>query len=122
MFSIYNVYCAREERGKSFLVTLPQLLPMVLFFAANFAWLLSPFSHVLENNGLMRVALTMTFVFGRMTTKIILVAAREIRLIQGTSHETTLPLLHHSHRPLTFVLRPGESTVSHGIVSAPSAT
>ena len=70
---MWNVYQARRKKGLSFLGTLPQLMPVILFFVAHYAWLLSPYSHILENNGLMRVSLTMTFVFGRMTTKIILV-------------------------------------------------
>ena len=73
MTSFYNVYTARKSRGQSFLPTLPQLAPIVIFFAAHYAWLLSPYSRILDNGGLMRVGLTMTFVFGRMTTKIILV-------------------------------------------------
>jgi hypothetical protein len=71
--SMWNVYQARKRKGLSFGGTLPHLIPIILFFGAHYAWLLSPYSHILENNGLMRVSLTMTFVFGRMTTKIILV-------------------------------------------------
>ena len=71
--SFYNVYQARKSRGQPFLSTLLQLAPIIVFFAANYAWLLSPYSNILKNGGLMRVGLTMTFVFGRMTTKIILV-------------------------------------------------
>src|SRR5277367_417347 len=73
MSSVYNVYVARKSPGQSLLPTLPQLSPIILFFAAHYAWLLSPYSHILEKGDLMRVGLTMTFVFGRMTTKIILV-------------------------------------------------
>jgi len=73
LISFYNVYCARKARGQSFIPTLLQLTPIAIFFAAHYAWLLSPYSMVLERGGLMRVGLVMTFVFGRMTTKIILV-------------------------------------------------
>jgi ethanolaminephosphotransferase len=71
--SFYNVYKARKARGEAFLPTLPQLIPMILFVAAHCAWLLSPYSYALKEGQLMLVGLTMTFVFGRMTTKIILV-------------------------------------------------
>ena len=70
---LWNVYEARKKKGLGLFETLPQLVPLVLFFGVHYAWLLSPYSHVLERNGLMRVGLIMTFVFGRLTTKIILV-------------------------------------------------
>jgi len=122
--SMWNVYQARKRKGLSFSGTLPHLIPILLFFTAHYLWLLSPYSHILENNGLMRVSLTMTFVFGRMTTKIILVlplspfplppepqffpqffvAQSVADLIVGTPHETTLPILHKPHHP-PFPLR-----------------
>lgn len=86
--SVYNVYLARKTRGQSLFPTLPQLSPIILFFAAHYAWLLSPYSHILENGSLMRVGLIMTFVFGRMTTKIILVLL-----------STTIP--HTNDRPIS---------------------
>src|ERR1700738_5374181 len=99
---MWNVYQARRKKGLSFLRTLPQLMPIILFFVAHYAWLLSPYSHILQNNGLMRVSLTMTFVFGRMTTKIILVIIpisshppswlSDKRLILGTSDETPVSI------------------------------
>jgi hypothetical protein len=103
--SFYNVYVARKSRGQRVWSTLPQLTPIILFFAAHYAWLLSPYSHTLQNGGLMRVSLTMTFVFGRMTTKIILVPAppprppspNERLSCIGTPHQTTIPIFHKSH-------------------------
>jgi len=49
------------------------MIPIALFVAAHYAWLLSPYSHALKDGHLMLIGLIMTFVFGRMTTKIILV-------------------------------------------------
>lgn len=46
--------------------------PMVVFVASTMAWLGSPHSHLLEDNHLVLYCLTMSLVFGRMTTKIIL--------------------------------------------------
>jgi hypothetical protein len=42
----------------------------------------------------MRIGLTMTFVFGRMTTKIILVYSLPPLLTIGSSHETALSLFY----------------------------
>jgi hypothetical protein len=88
------VYVARKARGQSFLATLLQLTPIILFFAASYAWLQSPYSTILNNGGLMRIGLTMTFVFGRMTTKIILVYSLHLMLIIGTSHEATFSIFY----------------------------
>jgi len=49
------------------------MIPIALFVGAHYAWLLSPYSHALKDGQLMVIGLIMTFVFGRMTTKIILV-------------------------------------------------
>ena len=69
---VYNVYCARSKQN---LPTLPLLLewtPMLLFSASTAAWLGSPHSYLLRDNHLLLFCLTMSLVFGRMTTKIIL--------------------------------------------------
>lgn len=96
--SVYNVYVARKSRRQPLLPTFPQLAPIIIFFAAHYAWLLSPYSHILENGGLMRVGLTMTFVFGRMTTKIILVLPSSIpELTAGPSYKTRFPVFHKSN-------------------------
>ena len=103
--SFYNVYVARKARGQSFFAALPQLTPIVLFFAAHYAWLLSPYSHILESGGLMQVSLTMTFVFGRMTTKIILVyplKPSESSSV-GASHKTTVPIFYKSCHPALHI-------------------
>jgi ethanolaminephosphotransferase len=69
---VSNVHRARKAKG---LPTLPLLLewtPMVLFTGGCTAWLGSPYSALLRNNHLVLFSLTMSLVFGRMTTKIIL--------------------------------------------------
>ncbi|KAF2099333.1 hypothetical protein NA57DRAFT_74834 [Rhizodiscina lignyota] len=69
---VSNVYRARSAKG---LPTLPLLLewtPMVLFTGGCVGWLGSPYSSLLRNNHLVLFSLTMSLVFGRMTTKIIL--------------------------------------------------
>ncbi|KAL8951581.1 MAG: hypothetical protein Q9183_007449, partial [Haloplaca sp. 2 TL-2023] len=47
-------------------------LPIVVFTASCSAWLYSPYSTLMQENRLVLFCLTMSFVFGRMTTKIIL--------------------------------------------------
>ena len=45
---------------------------MIVFTGCNLAWLWSPYSTLLEENHLVLYCWTMSFTFGRMTTKIIL--------------------------------------------------
>lgn len=69
---VSNVYRARTAKG---LPTLPLVLewtPMALFTGGCVAWLGSPYSCLLKDNHLVLFSLTMSLVFGRMTTKIIL--------------------------------------------------
>jgi len=69
---VYNVYKARSARG---LRTLPLLLewtPLIVFVASCAAWLNSPHSVLLSENHLTLFCVTLSMVFGRMTTKIIL--------------------------------------------------
>jgi ethanolaminephosphotransferase len=71
-FCVLNVYHARSAQG---LPTLPLLLewtPIIVFTASVIAWLGSPHSHLLSDNHLVLFCITMSAVFGRMTTKIIL--------------------------------------------------
>jgi ethanolaminephosphotransferase len=69
---IENVYKARRAQN---LPTLPLLLewtPITIFSLGCMAWLGSPDSYILRDNHLVLFCLTMSLVFGRMTTKIIL--------------------------------------------------
>ncbi len=74
-FCVYNVYQARKQQNLPFSTTLLEWIPILTFCTSSAAWLLSPKSLILSDNHLVLFALTASFVFGRMTTKIILVSA-----------------------------------------------
>lgn len=67
---LYNVYnsISRDQ----FKASLNQLLPIGLLSVATYSWLLSPNSCILPNNHLVLFCLTISFVFCRVTTSIIL--------------------------------------------------
>ena len=69
---IYNVVQARKARNLPLAPLLLEWTPMIVFSASLIAWLASPYSMLLRDNHLCLLSLTMSFVFGRMTTKIIL--------------------------------------------------
>jgi len=69
---VYNVYVARKARGEPLAPLFLEWTPMVVFTASTVAWLGSPHSFLLKENHLVLFCLTMSLVFGRMTTKIIL--------------------------------------------------
>lgn len=69
---VLNVASARKSQGLPFTPLLKEWLPMILFTGCNIAWLFSPYSAILSNNHLVLYCWTITFVFGRMTTMIIL--------------------------------------------------
>ena len=69
---IYHVAQARRAKNLPLASVLLEWTPMVIFTASLFAWLGSPYSNLLQDNHLCLLSLTMSFVFGRMTTKIIL--------------------------------------------------
>lgn len=69
---VANVHKARKEKGLSTLPLLLEWTPIVVFTVACTAWLGSPHSILLTENHLILFCLTMSLVFGRMTTKIIL--------------------------------------------------
>lgn len=69
---IYNVVNARKAQGLPFAPLLLEWAPMLVFCASLVAWLGSPYSNLLKDNHLCLLCLTLSFVFGRMTTKIIL--------------------------------------------------
>ena len=75
----YNVYRARRAQNLPFLPTLLQWAPILLFTASISLWLLSPHSTLLPasnprraGQNLTLVCLTLSPVFGRLTTKMIL--------------------------------------------------
>jgi ethanolaminephosphotransferase len=71
-FCIYNVAQARRRQGLPVAPVLLELTPMAVFTFAITAWLGSPYSALMTNNHLVLFCITMSFVFGRMTTKMIL--------------------------------------------------
>ncbi|KAK3071035.1 hypothetical protein LTR53_009396 [Teratosphaeriaceae sp. CCFEE 6253] len=69
---VYNVAEARKAKGLPLAPLLKEWLPLAVFTGSLVAWLGSPYSSLLTDNHLCLLCLTMSFVFGRMTTKTIL--------------------------------------------------
>lgn len=69
---IYHVVQARRRDRLPVLPVFLEWLPMVVFSLSCAAWLYSPYSSLMQENRLVLFCLTMSFVFGRLTTKIIL--------------------------------------------------
>jgi ethanolaminephosphotransferase len=69
---VLNVWSARRAKNLPMLPLFLEWTPMVVFTGSCVAWLGSPNSHLLSENHLTLFCLTMSLVFGRMTTKIIL--------------------------------------------------
>ena len=70
--SIKNVVAARRKAGLPVAPVFLEWTPMIIFTASCCGWLYSPYSSLLTDNHLVLFCLTISFVFGRMTTKIIL--------------------------------------------------
>lgn len=71
-FCVINVIKARRRDKLPILPIFLEWTPMIVFTLAIGAWLYSPYSTLMSENHLVLFCLTMSFVFGRMTTKIIL--------------------------------------------------
>jgi ethanolaminephosphotransferase len=71
-FCIYNVYRARRAQNLPMAPVFLEWTPMLVYTFSIGAWLYSPYSTLMAQNRLVLFCLTMSFVFGRMTTKIIL--------------------------------------------------
>ncbi|KAJ5555657.1 hypothetical protein N7535_008091 [Penicillium sp. DV-2018c] len=69
---VLNVAAARKKQGLPFTPLLKEWIPMLVFTGCNLAWLFSPWSTVLSGNHLVLFCWVIAFVFGRMTTMIIL--------------------------------------------------
>ncbi|KAL8243617.1 hypothetical protein R6Q59_009875 [Mikania micrantha] len=69
---VYNVVKARRARHLPVLPVFLDWIPMIVYCTSTIAWLGSPWSNLLRDNHLVLYCLTMSFVFGRMTTKMIL--------------------------------------------------
>ncbi|KAF7157085.1 hypothetical protein CNMCM5623_001073 [Aspergillus felis] len=69
---VFNVIEARKKQGLPVSTIFREWVPMIVFTVCNIAWLFSPYSTLLAQNRLVLYCWTISFVFGRMTTKIIL--------------------------------------------------
>ena len=69
---IYNVIKARRALNLPVAPVFLEWTPIVVFTGSAGAWLYSPYSTLMRDNRLVLFCVTMSFVFGRMTTKIIL--------------------------------------------------
>lgn len=69
---VYNVVKARRAHGLPVAPVFLEWTPMAIYTGAIGAWLYSPYSTLMRDNRLVLFCVTMSFVFGRMTTKIIL--------------------------------------------------
>ena len=71
-FCIYHVVEARQARNLPVAPVFLEWTPMLIFCGSCTLWLGSPHSNLLADNHLILWCLTQSFVFGRLTTKIIL--------------------------------------------------
>lgn len=69
---VLNVVQARRAKKLPVLPVFLEWIPMIVYTFCCLAWLGSPWSRLLKDNHLVLFCLTMSFVFGRMTTKMIL--------------------------------------------------
>ena len=69
---VYNVVQARRHDKLPIFPVFFEWAPLVVYSLSCWAWLASPNSTLLKENRLVLFCLTMSFVFGRLTTKIIL--------------------------------------------------
>lgn len=69
---VMNVIKARRQQNLPVAPVFLEWTPMAVYTLSIGAWLYSPYSTLLRENRLVLFCLTMSFVFGRMTTKIIL--------------------------------------------------
>lgn len=69
---VLNVVEARRAKNLPIAPVFLEWLPMLVFTGSLVAWLGSPHSYLLAHNHLCLLCLTLSFVFGRLTTKTIL--------------------------------------------------
>ncbi|EEP76698.1 conserved hypothetical protein [Uncinocarpus reesii 1704] len=69
---VYNVVRSRKRKDLPIFPVFLEWTPIVVSSVSTIAWLYSPHSTLLKENHLVLFAVTLSFVFGRMTTKIIL--------------------------------------------------
>ncbi|KAI0126539.1 cholinephosphotransferase 1 [Xylariales sp. AK1849] len=71
-FCVYNVAKARRAKNLPVAPVFLEWTPMAIYTLSIGAWMYSPYSTLRSENHLVLFCLTMSFVFGRMTTKMIL--------------------------------------------------
>jgi ethanolaminephosphotransferase len=71
-FCIFHVVKARRAQGLPVAPVFLEWTPMMVYTLSTGAWLYSPHSTLRDENHLVLFCVTMSFVFGRMTTKMIL--------------------------------------------------
>jgi ethanolaminephosphotransferase len=71
-FCIYHVVQARRARNLPVAPVFLEWTPMIVYTLSIGAWMYSPYSTLRAENHLVLFCMTMSFVFGRMTTKMIL--------------------------------------------------
>lgn len=71
-FCVLNVVRARQAKGLPVAPVFLEWIPITVFSLSVVLWLWSPYSSLMRDNHLLLVCLTLSFVFGRMTTKMIL--------------------------------------------------
>lgn len=69
---VINVVKARRANNLPVAPVFLEWTPIIIFTASCTAWLYSPYTTLMKGNHLVLFSVTMAFVFGRMTTKIIL--------------------------------------------------
>lgn len=69
---VYNVVKARRAQNLPVAPVFLEWTPIFVFMSSSGAWLCSPHTTLLHDNRLVLFCVTMSLVFGRMTTKIIL--------------------------------------------------
>jgi ethanolaminephosphotransferase len=71
-FCVLNVVKARQSNNLPVLPVFLEWTPIIVYTLSIGAWVYSPYSSIQSDNHLVLFCLTMSFVFGRMTTKMIL--------------------------------------------------
>ncbi|KAJ0322514.1 hypothetical protein COL5a_008744 [Colletotrichum fioriniae] len=71
-FCVLHVIQARRSRGEPVAPVFLEWTPMTVYTLAIGAWVYSPYSAIRSDNHLVLFCVTMAFVFGRLTTKMIL--------------------------------------------------
>lgn len=69
---VWNVAIARKKQGLAFGPVMKEWIPIIGFSLCTCAWLFSPYSSILADNHFVLFIWVISFVFGRMTTMVIL--------------------------------------------------